>query len=64
MVPSILEDYGDVLLQAPRRSANKDEQWQRTDHHNGLAPSEHSFSVHLLVIDIIATGCAGAFLDL
>ena len=57
----VLEGYEDIMSAAPRRSANKGGELPRADHHNGLAQSKHSFTVHLLVIDIIAVDSRGAF---
>ena len=61
VVHDVLQGYKHILPQAPRRIEDKDRQLRRADDHSGLAHSKHRFIVHLLVIDIIATGSAGAY---
>lgn len=58
----VLEGYENILKNIPRRIDSKDRRLRRADHHIGLAQSKHSLMVHLLVIDIIATGSAGAYI--
>ena len=60
LVRDALEGYKDILLPAPGRSVSESGQLQGADHHNGSAQSKHSFTVHLLVIEIIAADPAGA----